>query len=106
MITDIDSIGIVTPVAFKEMLATGNVESASIQVSEKGLIIVLQLGASTRILGRSRGGARCFHSVDGAASVLLQHGIYQFNVDVEGWLPRTLTRNKGRSSLGKASDDL
>lgn len=41
MITDIDSIGIVTPVAFKEMLATGNVESASIQVSEKGLIMAL-----------------------------------------------------------------
>ena len=39
MITDIDSIGIVTPVAFKDMLATGNVESASIQVSEKGLIM-------------------------------------------------------------------
>ena len=94
MITNIDLTGVVGPTAFKELQAANSVQSATIRFVDQGLIIVLKIGQNARVLGRSRGGVRYFHSVDGAASVLVQHGIYKFDAEVEGWMPRTLSRNK------------
>ncbi|EFU5938112.1 partition protein [Shigella sonnei] len=105
MIMDMDSVGVVGPTAFKELLAAGSVQNAAIRASTQGLVIALKVGTSDFVLGRSRGGVRYFHSIDGAASVLIQHGICQFDSDVTGWLPRTLTRNKGGELLGGTSDE-
>ncbi|SWV26658.1 transposase [Klebsiella pneumoniae] len=55
--------------------------------------------AENRILGQYRGGPRYFRTIDAAASLLIQHGIYRFEADVAGWKPKTLTR-KGGELLG------
>lgn len=105
MITDMDSISVVGPLGFKELLVAGSVQDTVIRAGEKGLVIALKVGGSDFVLGRSRGGVRYFHSIDGAASVLIQHGISQFDLDVTGWLPRTLTRNKGGKLQGSTGNE-
>ncbi|SFQ11434.1 hypothetical protein SAMN05216419_10659 [Nitrosomonas cryotolerans] len=86
---------VITPPAFKEILLIGGVKSAAVRMADKGLVLILRIGGEDRILGQYRGGPRYFRSLDGAASVLIQHGIYQFEVNVTGWLPRTLVRKGG-----------
>lgn len=81
---------VINPTAFKEVLLIGGVKGAAVRRAEKGLVLVLRIGEENRILGQYRGGARYFRSVDGAASVLIQHGIYEFNADLTGWVPKTL----------------
>lgn len=92
-------MSIVGPLSFKELLAAGSVQDTVILAGDKGLVIALKVGGKDFVLGRQRGGPRYFYSVDGAASVLIQHGITGFYVDTIGWLPRTLTKNKKRQSL-------
>jgi len=94
MIMDMDSLSIVGPLGFKELLAADSVQDTVIRGNSKGLVITLKVGGKDLVLGRSRGGVRYFHSIDGAASVLIQHGINRLDLDLNGWLPRTLTRNK------------
>lgn len=104
---NIDSMSIVGPTGFKELLAGDSVQNTVIQAGDKGLIIALKVGGKDFALGRRRGGVRYFYSVDGAASVLIQHGITGFYVDTMGWLPRTLTKNQKRQSLpGSTSEDI
>lgn len=103
---EIDSMGVVGPTAFKELLAADSVQNAAIRAGSQGLVITLKVGMNDFVLGRSRGGVRYFLSIDGAASVLIQHGIFRFDSDVTGWLPRTLTRNKGGDLLAGTSETL
>ncbi len=93
-----DSSAVIGPVPFKEVLAAGGVQCASIGMAEKGLVVVLRIGKKDRILGQYRGGPRYFSSLDGAGSVLIQHGIFQWETDVQGWVPRTLARRGRRAS--------
>lgn len=107
MSIDINLINTVGPTGFKELLAANGIQDTTIQAGGKGLIIALKVDGKDFVLGRQRGGPRYFYSVDGAASVLIQHGITGFYVDTTGWLPRTLTKNKKRQSLlGGASGDI
>lgn len=83
---------VVSPVAFKEFLATGGVEKVTICMAEQGIILVFRIASSDRILGQHRGGPRYFKTFDGAISSLVQYGINQFEADVTGWLPRMLKK--------------
>lgn len=94
-----DSSAVIDPVAFKEVLAAGGVHGATIGKADKGLVVVLRIAKKNRILGQYRGGPRYFSSLDGAGSVLVQHGIFQWDTDAQGWVPRTLARS------GKRADD-
>ncbi len=95
-----ESRAVRNPTAFKEVLLVGGVESATIRVADKGLVLVLRIAGEDRILGQYRGGPRYFRSLDGAVSLLIQHGIYQFEADVKGWKPKTLTRKGGELLSG------
>ena len=92
---------VINPTAFKEVLLIGGVKGATVRLAkDKGLLVlVLRIGEENRILGQYRGGARYFRTVDGAASVLIQHGIYQFDAELTGWTPRTLFRSRGGELL-------
>ncbi|ATS91160.1 partition protein [Xanthomonas phaseoli pv. phaseoli] len=98
-----DSDAVIDPVSFKEVLAAGGVNAATIGKADKGLVVVLRIAKKDRILGQYRGGPRYFSSLDGAGSVLVQHGIYQWETDAEGWVPRTLARAGKRTSDRLAS---
>ncbi|MGP9642765.1 MULTISPECIES: ParC family partition-associated protein [unclassified Halomonas] len=89
-----DSDAVIDPVSFKEVLAAGGVHAATIGKADKGLVVVLRIAKKDRILGQYRGGPRYFSSLDGAGSVLVQHGILQWETDAQGWVPRTLARAK------------
>lgn len=91
---NMDPLNIVGPLGFKELLAADSVHDTIIRGEIKGLIIALKVGGKDFVLGRSRGGVRYFHSIDGAVSVLIQHGVNRFNLDLRDWLPRTLTKNQ------------
>jgi hypothetical protein len=86
---------VITPPVFKEIMLIGGVKSAAVRMADKGLVLILRIGGKDRILGQYRGGPCYFRLLDGAASVLIQNGIYQFEADVTGWLPRTLARKGG-----------
>lgn len=96
----IDSERVISPMAFKEVLAADGIKGASVRSADKGLILVLQLGEQERVLGQYRGGPRYFRTIDGAASVLIQHGIFEFEANVSGWLPRSLAIKSGESPGG------
>jgi len=89
-----DSSAVIGPAAFKEVLAAGGVQCARISKAENGLVVVVNIlcAKKDRILGQYRGGPRYFSSLDGAGSVLVQHGIFHWETDVHGWVPRTLAR--------------
>ncbi|HBU6176794.1 TPA: partition protein [Klebsiella oxytoca] len=101
-----ESKDVINPTAFKEVLLIGGVKGATVRLAaDKGLLVlVLRIGEENRILGQYRGGARYFRTVDGAASVLIQHGIYQFNAELTGWTPRTLARSRGGDLLESTGD--
>ena len=94
-----DSKAVINPTAFKEVVLVGGVQGATVTVAEKGLVLALRIGGENRILGQYRGGPRYFRTIDAAASLLIQHGLYRFEADVAGWKPKTLTR-KGGELLG------
>ena len=98
-----DSDAVIDPVSFKEVLAAGGVNAATIGKADIGLVVVLRIAKKDRILGQYRGGPRYFSSLDGAGSVLIQHGIYQWETDADGWVPRTLARAGKRTNGGMAS---
>ncbi|KIZ48471.1 partition protein [Pseudomonas oryzihabitans] len=100
---EFDSSAVIDPASFKEVLAAGGVHSASIGKADKGLVVVLRIAKRDRILGQYRGGPRYFSSLDGAGSVLVQHGIFQWETRAQGWVPRTLARSNRRTDTGMAS---
>jgi len=80
----------VAPRLFKELVAAGSVSSAVVKSYDKGLLIVLRIGLTERVVGAARGGPRYFQSIDAAASMLQQAGIRTFAVDTTNWTPKTL----------------
>ncbi|MBD4231422.1 partition protein, partial [Xanthomonas citri pv. citri] len=48
MIT-IDSKPVISPVTFKDLMALGKVQTASIGVTEKGLVVILRIGRDDSI---------------------------------------------------------
>ncbi|GLR55212.1 ParC family partition-associated protein [Shinella yambaruensis] len=98
-----DSLQVVEPKVFRELVATGAIQSVSVRAVEQGLIVVVTIGDQQRVLGLHRGGARYFQSVDGAASVLQQNGITQFDADLVGWTPRTQPKGSRIRSEGGVS---
>lgn len=90
----IETISVIEPKIFKEFVATGNVEKASIHAVEQGLIIIIKIGMTERIVGQYRGGPRYFQSFDGAAALLRQNGILTWNADTTNWIPRTSLRKQ------------
>lgn len=87
-----DSLTMVEPKVFKELIAAGAVLGATVRAADsgKGLLVILDVGQQQRILGQSRGrGPRYFQSFDGAASTLLQNGVTTFNGEMTGWTPKT-----------------
>jgi hypothetical protein len=86
-----------TPRVFKELVAAGSISGATVRGGAKGLVVILRVGMTERVLGEARGGIRHFQRIDGAASILWQAGIREFNVDTTHWTPKTL--------MGKSSDD-
>lgn len=98
MMLDLESVGIVGPAGFRDLLEAGGVEEVRVvSAGELGLAIAMKVGENDFVLGRSRGGIRFFQSIDGAASVLIQHNITSFHTDMNGWLPRMLSKSKNRS---------
>lgn len=93
----IDTKKIVDPKVFKEFAAAGGVTNALIKAVDNGLIVVLMIGATERILGQYRGGARIFQSFDGAAALLQQNGIMAWNADTTDWIPRTALKKQNKS---------
>lgn len=86
---NIDSLGVTPPSVMRELVAAGSVSDVSIQAAEQGLVIIVRLGSTERVLGVARGGIRHFKSLDGAASFLQDLGIFQFEVDTNNWIPKT-----------------
>ncbi|PJX19989.1 partition protein (plasmid) [Advenella sp. S44] len=99
-----DSKSVISPTAFKEVLSAGGIKSAAVRFADKGLILVLRIGEQERVLGQYRGGPRYFRTVDGAASVLIQHGLFKFEADVSGWLPRSLAGKSDELSGGTGNE--
>ena len=97
----IETKNVVGPKVFKEFAAAGSITSASIKVVERGLIVLLKIGSSERVLGQYRGGARFFQSFDGAAALLQQNGITTWHADTEGWTPRTALKKKIQELVNK-----
>lgn len=95
----VDTKSVIGPAAFKEVLTAGGVKKTTIRHTGNGLVLVLLIGGQERVLGQYRGGPRYFSTVDGAVSVLIQHGIYEFEANVLGWLPKTLAR-KAKAPFG------
>lgn len=87
-----ENMNIVEPKIFKEYVATGSIQSASIRHGEFGLFILLKIGSTERVLGQYRGGPRYFRSFDGAAALLQQNGIVSWEANTTGWIPRTTLR--------------
>lgn len=75
----------------RELATAGAVESVIVRMDEagKGLVAVIRTAAGERILSASRTGVRYFQSVDGAISALQVCGLSKFEVDANGWVPRT-----------------
>ena len=66
----VELLDVIQPSVFKGQLAAGSVTDTVIQAGTKGLVITLKIGKNGFVLGRTRGGIRYFHAIDGAASVL------------------------------------
>lgn len=88
---------VLEPKVFKEFIAAGSIKSASIRYIEQGLIILLKVGATERVLGQYRGGPRFFQSFDGAAALLHQNGISTWDADTTGWTPKTALRKQDKN---------
>ncbi|PHV09574.1 ParC family partition-associated protein [Chitinimonas sp. BJB300] len=85
---------IVSSAVLKELVAAGSVITARLEVADKGLVIVVRAGMNERVLGASRGGARYFQSLDGAASVLQTYGINRFECDTAHWVSKSVKAKK------------
>lgn len=92
MITE--TISVIEPKVFKEFVAAGSVKGASIHAVEQGLIVVIKIGTTERVVGQYRGGPRYFQSFDGAAALLQQNGILTWDADTTNWKPRTSLRKQ------------
>ena len=104
---DINSVGVVGPAGFKELLAANSVQDTVIRCQDEGLVITLKVGGKDFFLGLSRGGVRYFRSFDAAASMLVQNGISRFESDLTGWHPRMFAKNKKGGDLrGGAGETL
>jgi hypothetical protein len=90
----VEKISIIEPKVFKEFVAAGSVKEASIHAVDQGLIVIIKIGMTERILGQYRGGARYFQSFDGAAALLKQNGILTWDANTTNWTPRTLLRKQ------------
>jgi len=90
------TVNVISPKTFKELIAAGSILSARVEVTDKGIVIVLRAGMNERVLGAARGGLRYFRSLDGAASALQSHGIMQFDVNTVHWVPKTVARGYKR----------
>ncbi len=88
----------VAPRVLRELVAAGSVSSAQVKGADRGLVIVVKIAMTERVLGAARGGVRYFQSIDGAASVLQGYGIVKFEADTSNWVPKTLTRGKAAAS--------
>jgi len=94
---------VVDPKVARELIAAGSVSNARVEAIPGGLVIVLQIGLTTRTLGVSRGGLRLFQSLDGVASVLQGYGIEDFTVNTHNWVPKTMARLKAAAITEPAS---
>ena len=92
MITE--TVSVIEPKVFKEFVAAGSVKGASIHAVEQGLIVVIKIGTTERVVGQYRGGPRYFQSFDGAAALLQQNGILTWDADTTNWTPRTSLRKQ------------
>ena len=92
MITETRNV--IEPKVFKEFVAAGNVKEAFIYAVEQGLVVIIKIGETERILGQYRGGPRFFQSFDGAAALLQQNGILTWSADTTDWTPRTSSRKQ------------
>lgn len=63
----VELLDVIQPSVFKGQLAAGSVTDTVIQAGTKGLVITLKIGKNGFVLGRTRGGIRYFHAIDGAA---------------------------------------
>ena len=80
---------IIDPKVFKEFVIAGGIENILIKAVDYGLIILMTIGSTERILGQYRGGPRLFQSFDGAAALLQQNGITNWSADTTNWVPKT-----------------
>jgi hypothetical protein len=83
---------VASPAQFKQLLASDSIRGANVRMAAngRGLIVELDVGEpSPCLLGALRGGPRYFRSFDGAASVLLQYGLDNFNATATGWVSRS-----------------
>lgn len=81
----------VTPTTLRELVDAGAVSSAFIRFDQElqGLIGIVKVGDSERLLGIARGvEPRHFSSIDGIVSALQDCGIYIFTVDATGFVSR------------------
>lgn len=86
---------VVVPLILKELFAAGAVNSARVEIGDKGFVVIFRIGMTDRVLGVGRkvhGGPRYFLSLDGAASVLQSYGVTEFAVNTRNWVPRAVSR--------------
>ena len=99
-----DSRNVIRPNAFKEVVLVGGIQGATIHVAERGLVLVLRIRGEYRVLGQHRGGPRYFRTFDAAVSQLSLHGIYRFDADTTGWVPKALARRSGELLVGAGTE--
>jgi hypothetical protein len=85
----IETKDLIEPNVFKEFAAAGTLKGVFIRAVEQGLIILVRVGSTDRVLGQYRGGPRFFQSFDGAAALLQKNGILKWDADTTNWKPRT-----------------
>jgi hypothetical protein len=85
----IEAKGLIEPNVFKEFVAAGTLNGVSIRFVDQGLVILVRVGSTERVLGQYRGGPRFFQSFDGAAALLQKNGVLTWDADTTDWIPRT-----------------
>ena len=77
----------VTVPIVRELASAGAIESVVVRMDEagQGLIAVIRTAAGERIFSAARTGVRYFQSI----SALQVCGLSKFEVDANGWVPRT-----------------
>lgn len=84
------NLPLLAPLIFKAFSvdAASEIKEASVVHTEKGLVVVLRIGADRKVLAQYRGGPRFFKTFDAAASMLKSHGIESWTANSAGWLPK------------------
>ncbi len=105
---DLETLPLVAPPIYRELAAAGAVKHAYVLSAgnDAGLVIVLRLSNGDRLLGVQRAvRPRYFRSIDGAASVLQQAGITEWEARIDNdFTLRTVKHHRAATKTKEGND--